>query len=260
MKQRGQFTLVIIAAVILLAVLVPYSRQVLSRGFSYIFSPVLRAVANYSIETRGFFYGVKEISDLKDRNRDLSDKLSKMQIDQTELSELRYENEILKKQLGFMETHKNRELIPAKIIGRDPIGFLDNILIDKGGRDGISVNMPVITDGALVGKITEVHDGSAKVTLITSKDSLVQGMVQSTRDQGILRGGLSGIVLDNIPQDSVVATDDMVITSGLGGDIEQGIMIGTISREASGSSEIFKTLEIQPIVDFSRLELVFILK
>lgn len=252
--------MLILASIIVLIAVVPFTRNYIKRGSSYIFSPLFSAISNSSYKTRGFFFGLSEISDLKKQNSDLSEKLVQSQIDKNELAELRLENETLKKQLGFIENHKDRELIPAKIIGRDPISYLDYIIIDKGSHNGITNGMAAITDGALVGKVTEVMDGSAKITLITSKESLVQVMLQDSRVQGILRGGLSGIILDNIPQDVEAPEGGMVITSGLGGDVEQGIMVGTISGTRSSKAEIFKTLSIQPIVDFTKLELVFVLK
>lgn len=252
--------MVIFLTTIILIGIIPYTRNIIRHGGSYIFSPIFSLISNSSYRTRGFIFGLSEISDLKKENSELTDKLISSQIDKNELNELRLENETLKKQLGFIENHKDRELVPAKIIGRDPVSYLDYIIIDKGSTDGIINGMAVITDGALVGKVTETYGESAKITLITSKKSLVQAMLQDSRVQGILRGGMSGIILDNIPQDIEAPEGGMVITSGLGGDIEQGIIIGTISGTRSSKAEIFKTLSIQPIVDFTKLELVFVLK
>jgi rod shape-determining protein MreC len=258
--RRNKNILIVVAILIVLAAVVPYTRKKISASFSYVFSPVIHVVSRSSFATRGLFYGIAELSDLKKMNQSLTDKLTNAQIDKNDYNELKIENETLKKQLGFMETHQNRELIPAKIIGRDPVSYMDYIVIDKGQNDGISTGMAVITDGALVGKITESNPNSAKVTLITSKDSLVQAMLQDSREEGILRGGLAGVTLDNIPQEVDAKQGDMVITSGLGGDIEQGLMVGTISGVTSGSADIFKSLSIQPTVDFTKLELVFVLK
>ena len=258
--RRNKKFLTVVAAIIILAVIIPASRNIIKHGCSYVFSPLFSAISNSSYRTRGFFFGLSEINKLKEQNQKLTEKLTASQIDKNDLVELKLENETLKKQLGFIETHKDRELVPAKIIGRDPVSYLGYIIIDKGTSDGIMTGMAVITDGALVGKVTDAQIGSATVTLITSKKSLVQAMLQTSRVQGILRGGMSGIVLDNIPQDIEAKNGEMVITSGLGGDIEQGIMIGTISGTESSKAEIFKTLSIQPIVDFTKLELVFVLK
>jgi rod shape-determining protein MreC len=258
--RRNKNALIAIAVLVILLAVIPYTRKKISIGLSYVCLPVIHAISSSSFATRGLFYGISEIANLKKENQTLTVKLTDAQIDKNELSELKIENETLKKQLGFIETHQNRELIPAKIIGRDPVSYMDYIEIDKGENDGVENGLAVITDGALVGKVTEVKANSSKVTLISSKDSLVQAMLQDSREEGILRGGLRGLELDNIPQDVEAKQGGSVITSGLGGDIEQGLMIGTISGTTSGKADIYKTLSIQPIVDFTKLELVFILK
>ena len=182
------------------------------------------------------------------------------QISQSELNELKAENQILKNQLGFKETIKQRELIPCKIISREPTTFLDNMIIDRGESDGVKIGLAVVSDGALVGKIVEVFSNESKVKLITSKDSIVQAMLQKNRVMGVLKGGLSGISLENIPQDVEVSDREAVVTSGLGGGIDQGILIGEVSGQRSSKAEIYKILNIQPTVDFSKLELVFVIK
>lgn len=252
--------MIMIAAVIILLAIVPYSRNKIRIAFSYIFYPAIHAISSSSLATTGLFHGLSEISEIKKANQLLTEKLTNAQIDKNELNELKIENETLKKQLGFIETHENRELIPARIISRDPVSYMDYIVVDKGTKEGINAGMPVISVGALVGKVVEASAMSSKVTLITSKNSIIQAMLQDSREQGILRGGLSGLALSNIPQEVIAKQGSMVITSGLGGDIEQGLMIGTISSTTSGSADIFKTLSIQPTVDFTKLELVFVLK
>ncbi|MFA7244026.1 MAG: rod shape-determining protein MreC [Patescibacteria group bacterium] len=258
--RRNKNILVFVAALVILLAIVPFTRKKISVSFSYVFSPMIGAISHSSFATRGLFHGISEISDLKKINAELTNKLSQAEIDKNELNELKIENETLKKQLGFVEAHQNRELIPAKIIGRDPISALDYIVIDKGSDDGVGLGLAIITDGALVGKVSEVNAKSSKVMLITSKDSIVQAMLQDSREVGILTGGLAGLSLDNIPQDIATNKGEMVITSGLGGDLEQGLMIGSVYGATSGSADIFKTLSVQPIVDFSKLEIVFVYK
>ena len=203
---------------------------------------------------------VNEISKIKDENSQLAAKLQKLKLDSSELEELKVENKILKNQLGFAEEHKEYELIGTKIIGRDPVSFMDRIIVDKGGDDGVILGAVAISDGALAGKVTEVLDHQSKVTLITSKDSIIQVMLQKSRVMGVLRGGLSGLTLENIPQDIEVKSGEGIVTSGLGGSIDQGILVGEVVGQNSSKAQIYKTLSIQPTVDFSKLELIFIIK
>lgn len=258
MKKSNTYLL--ICLVVVAAALIPTSRNFLVKIGVKAVRPIESFFSFLSFSSRGFFYGLSQISDLREQNSELSDKLRLSQISQSELEELKAENQILKKQLGFKEVIKERDLIPSKIISREPTSFLDHILIDKGEKDGISAGLAVVSDSALVGKVTEVYSSESKVVLITSKDSIIQVMMQNSRVMGILKGGLSGITLENIPQDIEIAEHEMAITSGLGGGIDQGILIGEISGQRSSKAEIYKVLNVQPTVDFSKLEIVFIIK
>jgi len=257
MKSRWY---ILICVIIMVLVFVPVTRNLMSRSILTASKPMRGWFSSMSLSSRGFFGGISEISDLREQNSELAEKLRQSQIDKNSYEELKAENEILKKQLGFKEQVKDKELLPAKIISREPTTFLDNIIINKGSNDGISSGQAVVSDGALVGRVSEVLSNQSKVILITSKDSVIQAMLQKNRDMGILRGGLSGVTLENIPQDVEVADKEGVVTSGLGGGIEQGILIGEVSGQKSSKAEIFKVLNVQPTVNFSKLEIVFVVK
>jgi len=257
MKSRWYL---LICFIIIVLVFVPVTRNFLSRTVLTVSKPFGSWFSSMSFSSRGIFSGISEISGLKEQNAELADKLRQSRIDKNEYEELKAENEILKKQLGFKEQVKEKELVPAKIISREPTTFLDNIIINKGSNDGITVGLVVVSNGALVGRINNVFCNQSKVILITSKDSVIQAMLQKNRDLGILRGGLSGVTLENIPQDVEVSEKESVVTSGLGGGAEQGILIGEITGQRSSKAEIFKVLNVQPVVDFSKLEIVFVVK
>lgn len=246
--------------VLLLLVIVPYTRNAIGSGIKFITKPIMSSLAERGSAHFGFFSGILNIRNLSNENEELSSKLKKSIVDQVELNELRVENDSLKKQIGYSEDGQSEGLIPAKIIGRDLASFMDFIIVDKGSDDGSAVGEAVLSQGILVGRVSEVWKNQSKVILVTSKDSIVQAMLQSSRAMGVLKGGLSGITLENIPQDSEVATDEIVITSGLGGGIKQGIAIGTISGQKSGNAEIFKVFSVKPLIDSNKLELVFIQK
>lgn len=229
-------------------------------NFSWrVVKPFSAAASQAGFGTNRLFSALTEIRSLRQQNKALSNKMAQMEVDKSRITELEYENEMLKKEIGFAGENKSAELIPAKIIGREPTTFLDYIIINQGKNAELRPGMAVMANGALVGQLTDVYDNSAKVVLITSKDSIVQAMLQVSRSKGILRGGISGLVLENISQDTEISPNEYVVTSGLGGKMEQGILIGKTDRNRS-SSEIFKNVLVEPIADLSSLELVFVAK
>lgn len=216
------------------------------------FSNIGRGLANK-------FSFISSISNLKKQNEELANQIRNLEVDKSRIIELENENEILKKELGFVSVNKDFELIPAKIIGREPTLFFDSITIDKGSADQVKKDSPVISNGALVGQIAEVSDNEARVTLITSNNSIILAMLQTSRSKGILHGGISGLTLENIIQDVAFNQDEFVVTSGLDG-MRQGILIGKAGKIQSSSSDLFKNISVEPIADLSRLEIVFVMK
>jgi rod shape-determining protein MreC len=258
MKRSNR--LYIVVFLIILIAIIPHTRRLI---FAPIFSATSylgRSVARSSLSSFGFIRGVVEIKDLKNENERLKKELADKSVEIVRIGEIEYENQVLKNQLGFVEEHKEIELISSKIIGREPTSYMDTITIDKGNESGVFEGATVIYDGALVGKISTAQENSSIVTLITSKNSVIQAMLQTSRVMGVLKGGLSGNTLENIPQDVAIGKSEKVITSGLGGKMNQGILIGEVTGQRSSKSEIFKVMSVTPQVDFSRLEMVFIIK
>lgn len=200
-----------------------------------------------------------EISNLRKENRRLAEDIIKAKVDGTKLEELEQENTSLKEALGYKEAHPEMKLLLAEIIGLDPTNFYDSLVLNKGSSDGVSNGMAVVYLGVLVGKIDQVTPNTSRVVLITSKDSIVQVMLEGSRTTGILKGGISGMTLENIPLDTPIAESENIITSGLGGKLPKGIFVGSAGNEVSAKSDIFKTIEVKSPINFSKLENLFII-
>ncbi len=211
-------------------------------------------------KTGNFFSFFYRISQMKKQNAELSSKILSLEVDRSKISELEYENKLLKQELGYAQQDKDHTLVPARIIGREPTNFLDYVMLDKGKNDGVTSEMAVVSGGVLVGQVKDVYDNQSKITLITSKDSIILAMLQNSRSKGILRGGISGLLLEDITRDSGFEQNEYVITSGLDGRLEEGILIGKATNIQSSSGELFKNISVEPLADLSKLELVFIVK
>lgn len=250
----------IFLVIMILLLIISPTRNLLKTGINFIGLPIENRLSNSS----GFFKKISNafssISSLKAENEDLANKLRACQIDRSKIVELENENSLLKKQLNYFDQNPGKEMITAKVVAKDPINYFDEITINKGENDGINQGAAVISEGALIGKIEEVSDHQSKVILISSKNSIIQAMLEQSRATGILKGGLSGITLSNIPSEVQFKKGDVVTTSGLGGKIEPGIIIGQVTGERSAESEIFKTLNVEPYANFSNLEVVIVLK
>lgn len=260
MKKSYIFFVLLIATLILVVSFSSPVKSHLTSGSYTIFGRGLTVFSDLGKSLKDKITFIFHISDLKKQNNELIDKITQLQVDQSQINELEIENSLLEKELGFMGQSEKGTLIPAKIIEREPTSFLDYFIVDKGKNDNIVDESAVIYNGVLVGQIKEVFDDHSKVVLITSKDSIVQVALQDCRAKGILKGGINGLFMENIVSDTDIKADEYIITSGLGGKMRAGILVGKAGKIQSNSSGIFKSIGVEPIVDLSTLELIFIEK
>jgi len=260
MKRINFYFIAFLAVVVGILIFSPKISKAVRSFFVGNTAPTGSLISLASQKIHNSFSFIGSISHLRTENNNLGEKIAELEIDKSKIAELEIENRILKKELGFKDESGIKELIPARIIERDPVFFLDHFVIDKGSENGIHGGAAVLSLGTLIGLVREVYPDYSKVVLVTSKDSLVQAMLQNSRAKGILRGGISGLYLENIIQDTDYQQGEYVITSGLGGKIKQGIVIGKAGEIQSSDSGIFKSIIVNPIVDLSKLETVFIEK
>lgn len=218
-------------------------------------------VSNFTVDKVAmFFKNLANLSSLGQENQKLIKENLELQSKLAILKEVEHENEILKKEMGFLSNKGNLKLVPANIIGRSISGYLKTIVIDRGANDGIKEGQAVASQGFLVGTIRSVSNNTSEVILITDNNSLVPVVLQDSRGTGLLRGGLSGLTVEDIPLNIPIKKDEQVITSGLGGDIPLGIIVGSIEDVISSEGEIFQKVTVKSPIKIYFLEFVFVVQ
>ena len=207
---------------------------------------------------------LRDLRTLREENARLRQENDALIIENVQLKEAEAENERLRRLLDFTRTNPSYDYrggeVGARVIGHDPSAYLDFVIIDLGERQGASLNMPVVTERGLVGRITEVHDTSSEVLLITDVNSAVTALIQTSRAMGVVRGlAGGGLLLDQVPQDVEVHEGEIVITSGLGDSFPRGLVIGQISKVYQRDYEMFQQARVRPTVDFRNLEQVLVI-
>ncbi len=145
--------------------------------------------------------------------------------------------------------------VVARVIGRSPAAWNRVFLIDKGTEHGIRVNMPVLSDSSLIGKIIETGPKVSKALLITDPNSRVGALVQRTRDQGILYGTFSGECrMKYLSLDAQLQQGDVVESAGYGGFFPKGLVIGRIEKAWKEPGQIYQVALVTPLTDLSRVE------
>ncbi len=208
---------------------------------------------------------IPQIFYLKEENETLKKQVAELLQYKQNIIEFQRENADLRNLLGFKERSFQYELEAAEVIARDPSNWFNVILIDKGEKHGVKKDMAVITDKGLVGYTISTVSNTSKVVLITDERSSVSAMLQRTRDNGMVKGTIdpapSGYLkMEFLPQDANLVKGDIVISSGLGGLIPKGVVIGEVAEAKKEPHELMQHAIIKPAVDFLKLERVFVIK
>lgn len=169
-------------------------------------------------------------------------------------------NKRLRKLLDFRKEIEDTTL-SAQIIGKDSTNWCRSILLDKGSRDGVAVNMPIVTYSGIVGRVQEVTNHTAKVLLVNDINSSVAVLIQRNRVEGIIAGsGKDYCIIKYVGKDLDIKKGDRVITSGIGGVFPKGLIVGIVSKVQKNNYDLFQYVEVVPETKISALEEVFIVK
>lgn len=259
----GLITIVILLVLVNVTSTDRQNLTIIERTIRNLYTPLQSGVSGVSdvLDTWGNTFASKKslnqrIADLNQENRQIKLENQVLKEEQAELYRLR-------SMLNFKEQNiLTYDLTGARIIGRSPSNWYNTMIIDKGTRDGIKQNMPVISPYGLVGRVSSVNDNSSQVFLITDREVAVGVLLQETREtNGIVEGlGDNSILrMRNIPYYSKVQKGDQVITSGLSEYYPKGIVIGKITKVSREPNGLLLSAAVAPAVDFNKLEEVFVI-
>jgi rod shape-determining protein MreC len=202
---------------------------------------------------------VMELQGVAQENRRLKSELAEKSQQLSVLLEAKRENQRLREFLGF-ESREGFRVVPVKIVSLQQNIYPVAALINKGRKDSIKVDLPVVNRFGLVGRITEVMPDYSTVALLTDPSSSVSGRIADSRQFGIVRfSPARGMFLDNLPADADVSPGDLIITSGLGGIYPAGLSVAIVDSVSAGKGDIMKTVLLKPTVDFFEIDELYVL-
>lgn len=202
----------------------------------------------------------QDVTRLMQRNAELEAQVSRLQTEIITLEQQLSETRILEALVDFARVNPENRYVAASVIGRDPSPFVKYVIINRGSDDGLRRGMPVVTQQGLVGRVAAVTAGAARIQLITDPASSVNVRLEPSRAQAILIGSITGeLSLDMVPQSAEIKIGDLVLSSGLGGNYPSNILIGQIVSVRQKETDLFQSAAVQPVVDFSQLEIVLVI-
>lgn len=217
---------------------------------------VTSSVANY-------FVSISNLRSAQSENDQLKQHIQELEVEKKQKEELVSENERLRSLLKLKEQSKYNVLI-ARIIGRDPSAWFDSSIINRGSLDGVQLNMPVVTDGGVVGRVTAVSPLTAQVDLITRDKSglgAVIGQIGESNALGVVSGSSKKDLLDMkyVPGNIDVRVGQPVFTTGQDGIFPPGLKVGEIVNVTQGSATTPHVIQIRPAAHLDAMQEVGVL-
>jgi len=221
--------------------------------------PFQRAFHYVTASIGGIWSGYVDLVHVRKENQKLKKENQKLKFDLSRLEEEAQASKRLRKLLDFTQA-VDFDMIPAQVVGRDPSGWYNTLLIGKGAKDGLRQDMAVVSHQGVVGRIVSVSGNYAKVLLIIDQNSAVDALIQESRRKGILIGGPGKLCrLNYISPLYTINAGDSIVTSGLDGIFPKGLPLGTVKNVESEKRDMFQKILVRPAVDFSRLEEVLVI-
>ena len=207
-----------------------------------------------------FFNSIKDYFKLREKMLALKDENAVLQKDYSENINLKIENESLRKMFGLQIRQEHKTLL-ANVIGFYENKWQSQIILNVGKADGILEGMAVITEEGLVGVVVLSSNNTSEVRLINDPQSSIGARVLSSRKLGIVEGGLDKkVYLNYIATNEDIFKGDILITSEFGEYVPSEILIGRIKKVSIVQNNPYKQIEIEPFVDFKKLENVLVIK
>ncbi len=226
-----------------------------------IVSPPERAIHGGRLGISGLWNGYIDLRHVRQRNKDLEQTIDRLRLEQAELLEDAQQGQRLQALLGF-EQHYIYSTIPAQVYGTSGSDQSKVFYIDKGSKDGLTRDMPVISSDGIVGKVREVLGGhTAQVLAINDQTSGAGVILETTRIRGVLKGNAAGqLEIVGVMADQRIKPGEKVLTAG--GDLifPRGLPVGTVQKVVPDPDrDSFIDIMVTPAAHLDELDEVMVI-
>ncbi len=269
-RRRAVLALLIVGSFALLTITYGQGSDGMQRGVSTVFSPI-QSIADRALKpARDLVNWFDETFDAKGRNERLHSELEAAREQAVGAKAALAENEQLKKLVKL----DNGGAIPGgytpvtgRVISRSPTVWFADVTIDVGSGDGVEVDDPVVNGDGLVGKVSAVTGGSARVTLIADHSSAVAAKIVPSGVQGLMKpvvGDPGDLILDFLSTEKLIGKGQDVVTSGWRGptiesNYPPNLPIGEVAEAPLLEQEAQQQVHVRPFADLRNLDIVQVL-
>lgn len=220
-------------------------------------------VTTISSSAYNYFGSISNLRSAQSENDVLKETIQKLEVEKQGNVDLASENERLRGLLDLKEKSAYK-VLTARIIGRDPSIWFDSSIVNRGSLDGVKLNMPVVTNGGLVGRVTAVSPLTSQVDLVTRDKSglgAVVGEISASNALGVVSGSSKKDLLEMryVAGSVPVEIGQIVYTTGQDGIYPAGLKVGEIVEVSGGSTTTAHKIFVRPSAGINSMQEVAIL-
>ena len=260
-RPTGVFIALVILSLALVTVDLRASGDGIGRtlrdGAQAVFSPVQRVVGSATRPVADFFEGISDIVSLRGENRALRERVAVLEGELQESESLAVRVAELEAILG-VEPPGDLDSVTARVLAVGVSEFDHVRVIDKGRSDGITVDMPVVDEGGLVGRVVAVTADVARIRLVIDPTVRVAVRIERTGETGVLTGRGSGpMSLEMFNTDAAVVEGDLLVTAD--GRFPAGIPVAVVTAPARSEVGFALRTTASPTAEVTRIDFVKVL-
>lgn len=272
MKRINQFKAFVVVAIVVIIISVIAitmrldSSNPVARAMNNTIAPVQNFFVDIAHDVRNFGQSTIDVFRAHEENQRLREQMFQVEGVNIENDLLREQNQALQDMLNIAVLLEDFHKISAVTVGRDLDSWHDFILVNVGANDGVETGMAVVSrEGYLIGRVTEVMSGAARIHLIKPHNTDIRAHVEVhglANSQGMFHGydiETEELIVTNVRHDVEVEVGARVITSGLGGVFPRGLLAGYVTRLEMNTDGLTQQLFLSNQVNYQDLRFVFII-
>jgi rod shape-determining protein MreC len=193
-------------------------------------------------------------------NAELHAEVDRLRLRNAELEGRAAEADRLAALLDFRTRNAEVPMLPARVISGSPSTNGRVAFLDRGARDGVDLDMGVITPEGVVGKVIAAYPATSQVLLLNDRESGVGALLAGTRTQAPVRGSGDPLLgMEYVPKDVKVTVGEAILTSGQDRIFPKDLPVGVVQSVSPDPRSPFQKIVVKPAAQLSGLEEVLIL-
>lgn len=224
--------------------------------------PVQVVVNSPSAVWRDLTEGFRSRGDLRSENARLRAHERELELRLMREAALEEENAELRHLNASVPPELIKRAILAEIISVETDPLRQRIVINKGARDGVTLNQAVVDGNGVLGQVARLGPWSAEVILVTDPEHAIPVQItrNSLRSIAVGSGNSGELLLPYLAVNSDVKSGDLLISSGLGGVFPAGLPVARISGVRRESNQLLAQVRAQPVANVERDREVMLLQ